>query len=875
MLIYTSVGIGWILLSDRIAASQVTNLHHFELIANLKGILFIITTAGLLYLLIRYYAGQLRTSLNTCQLAEQEAKKLAHFDSETGLPNYNLLVDRLHQIIALNARKRANTAVIYISLTGFKAVVDARGHNGGSEAVRGIAERLVLMVRQYDTVARIHRDEFALVLGGTVVEGDVAFIVNKLQTAFSEPFRLEHEEVMIPACFGVACFPTDGLTSELLLQRAHIAMNQARMNGVTCQYYSETLNQKAAERLSTEIGLLHAMDEGEFFLCYQPKMGINGKNIIGMEALVRWRRSGQDTVLPEKFIHVAEENGLIVRLGAYVIQEACRQNRAWQEDGLPRLRVAVNISARQLRDNDFVALVIRILEETGLEPGYLELELTESALMNDAADAACKLLHLRDLGVSISVDDFGTGYSSLSYLKHLPIDTIKIDRSFVRDIASDPDDAAIVDAIVAMAHSLNLNVIAEGVETHEQLKFLRECNCQQVQGYYFARPLEPQQFAAFMVQHTLSSELSASTPDELPDATVSMLTSPNKEPPGPNNENIQATASGAAEYIGDIAIPVVPVHPGDNLAFVLRRFQVQPDLLVLPVVEDGYPVGFVNRSTFLEKYVIGLHGYAFHIYHAKKMRDLMASVRLVFEATVKIKEVAQAIQAQQLDFRVDNICVIRDGLYHGVVDINHFINAITEINLVLAKGANPLTGLPGNESIQREIIERLQTREGFDIAYVDIDNFKPYNDHYGFQRGDVVIKTVGDIITGVIRAADSEPYCFCGHIGGDDFIVITEPHQGEDIASLIITAFEKQLPVFHGTKEYSVGCYSALNRKGELENYGLLSMSIGIVDTLLTPVASYAQLASIASEVKKAAKKVRGSSVIINRRAVHAHEVTQ
>lgn len=462
VLFYLCVGIVWILFSDTATAWLAKDLHQFEHIGILKGVSFIVATAGLLYLLIRYYAQQLRSSQETFHIAEQEIKKLAYYDRETGLPNHNLLLDRLNQVIAFNSRKSKNTAVIYISLTGFKAVVDARGHSGGCEVVCGIAERLASTLREYDTVARIHRDEFVLVLGGTVLEGDVAMILNKLQTVFSEPIKLGTDETMIPACFGVACFPADGVTSELLLQHAHIAMNQARQNGVMFQYYCEALNQKAVERLSIETGLLRALDDGEFFLCYQPKMDINGKDIIGMEALVRWQRPGNGIIPPDKFIPVAEENGLIVRLGTWVLKKACRQNKAWQDAGLPKLKVSVNLSARQLRDNAFVPLVMQILAETGLDPHYLELELTESALMGDASDTVCKLLSLKELGISISVDDFGTGYSSLSYLKHLPIDTIKIDRAFVRDIVNDPDDAAIVDAIVAMAHSLKLNVIAEG-----------------------------------------------------------------------------------------------------------------------------------------------------------------------------------------------------------------------------------------------------------------------------------------------------------------------------------------------------------------------------------------------------------------------------
>ena len=866
VLLYLIAGLGWVFFSYVLTIWFVKDLQQFEHVAIIKGVLFVATTAGLLYLLIRNYAQQLRSSQQTSHLAEQEINKLAHYDRETGLPNHNLLLDRLNQMIAFNSRKRKNTAVVYISLTGFKAVVDARGHSGGCDVVRGIAERLVLMLRPYDTVARIHRDEFVLVLGGTVLEGDVAMILNKLQAVFSAPIRLGTDETIVPACFGVACFPVDGVTSEQLLQNAHIAMNQARQNSAIFQYYSEALNVKAVERLSIETGLLRALEGGEFFLCYQPKMDINGTEIVGMEALVRWQRPGQGIIPPDKFIPVAEENGLIARLGTYVLREACRQNKAWQDAGLPKLRVSVNLSARQLRDKDFVPLVMQILAETGLEPQYLELELTESALMGDASDTVCKLLRLKELGISISVDDFGTGYSSLSYLKHLPIDTLKIDRSFVRDIVDDPDDAAIVDAIVAMAHALKLNVIAEGVETREQLEFLQQRECQQVQGYYFARPLDPLQFEAFIAQGMSLGDMSVSTPD-VASATISFDVLSCMDPPIHADSCMeQEVVVVTAECIGDISIPVLPAHPADNLAAVLKRFQGDPTLLVLPVVDDCCTVGIINRATFLEEHVIGMNGFAFHINHARKMRDLMTPLKLGFEADVSIRDAARIIQAQEMDVRVDNICVTRSGAYHGIVDVNRFISAITDINLTLAKGANPLTGLPGNESIQREINERLQTGEGFDIAYVDIDNFKPYNDYYGFQRGDVVIKAIGEIISGVMHSSDAGFSCFCGHIGGDDFIIITGAHHAEYISAQVIKVLEEHLPVFHGEKDFSAGCYSAVNRKGEEETFGLLSISIGIVNTRLTPVTSYAQLASISTEVKKAAKRLPGSSVVINRR---------
>ncbi len=872
VLLYFFIGTVWIVFSDTFTSWLVNDVSLFRHIGIVKGMLFIFATTCLLKILIRNYSEQLEASLGSTHLAEQEVRKLAYYDSETGLPNHNLLTDRLNQVIAFNSRKRKNTAVIYISLTGFKAVVDAHGHNGGTEAVCAIAERLVSTVRQYDTVARIHRDEFVLALSGTVQDADVAMILNKLQTIFSLPLRMGEDDLFIPACFGVACFPEDGETSDLLLQHAHIAMNQARKNGENSQYYSDQLNQKAVDRRSIETGLLRALEYGEFFLCYQPKMDINGIELHGMEALVRWQRPGHGIVPPDKFIAVAEENGLIVRLGTWVLREACRQNRAWQDAGLQKLRVAVNLSVRQLRDNAFVSLVTQILEETGLDPHYLELELTESVLMGDTGDTISKLLRLKELGISISIDDFGTGYSSLSYLKHLPIDTIKIDQSFVRDIVVDADDAAIVNAIIAMASSLKLKVIAEGVETLEQLDFLKRRKCQQVQGYYFARPLDSQQFEAFIVQSMPNVDVSISAAGLIsetagidPPACVETLRQT-------DSDNSKLAAIVTPELISDISITVPPVNPGDKLACVLKRFQNDPSLSVLPVVDEGRAVGIINRSTFLEEHVIGTNGFGYHINHTRTMRDLMDPVKLELDGNLSIRDAAQAMQSQGMDVRFDNICVSRSGIYHGVVDVNRLISSITEINLILAKGANPLTGLPGNESIQREINQRLASGEHFDIAYIDIDNFKPYNDYYGFERGDMVIKAIGEIISKVAESATTGFACFCGHIGGDDFIVITAAHHSEYIAQKIIKAVEEHLPLFHGQADYSAGSYTAVNRKGEQETFGLLSISTGIVNTQLTPVSSYALLASISTEVKKAAKKIPGSSVVVNRREIEPTE---
>lgn len=420
--------------------------------------------------------------------AEEEAKKLAHFDPETGLPNHNLLLDRLNQIIALDARECRSTALIYLSLTGIKAIEDFAGPEGSSEVIQTIARQLVGALRQTDTVARINREDFAIVLGGKVRESDISIILHKVQRLFEDPVIMPQGSMMLAVAFGVARFPADGVCADTLLQNAHSAMIQARSCETSgFRFYSDAFNNRVLENRSMESAMVSGLERGDFYLWYQPKFDASGTDIAGMEALVRWNRDGAGLVMPDRFIPVAEQSGCILRLGEWILEEACRQNKQWQDQGLCHLRVSVNISLRQLREHDFVERVCAILEQSKLPPEYLELELTESVIMSDPDDTIQKLLRFKERGITLTVDDFGTGYSSLSYLKHLPIDILKIDRSFVADINKDQDDEAIISAIILLAHSLKLKVIAEGVETRHQLDFLRNLHCNGFQGYLLDR----------------------------------------------------------------------------------------------------------------------------------------------------------------------------------------------------------------------------------------------------------------------------------------------------------------------------------------------------------------------------------------------------
>jgi len=364
------------------------------------------------------------------------------------------------------------------------------------------AERLGGCVRDGDTLARIGGDEFVALLRNIDDKPVVAHVAARMVDAMVLPFFVDGHELFVTASIGIALYPGDGDDIDALIRNADTAMYRAKDSGRNnYQFYAAAMNEEAQQRLRLETDLRHATERNELFVLYQPQADISVRRIVGAEALVRWQHPGLGLIPPMEFIPIAEESGLIVQVGEWVLRAVCRQNKAWQDAGLPPVRVAVNLSPLQFRQQDLFAVVSAALKESGLEPQYLELELTESIFMEDIEAAIVTLRQIKNLGVALSIDDFGTGFSSLSYLKRFPIDTLKIDQSFVRDSPGNPDDSAIVEAIIAMAHSLKLKAIAEGVETEQQLAFLRERGCEMMQGYLCARPLAPDQFAEILLTH--------------------------------------------------------------------------------------------------------------------------------------------------------------------------------------------------------------------------------------------------------------------------------------------------------------------------------------------------------------------------------------
>ncbi|HTJ94511.1 MAG TPA: EAL domain-containing protein [Pararobbsia sp.] len=422
---------------------------------------------------------------------QEQLEYQANYDALTHLPNRNLLRDRLSQALNRAQRGAGRVAVVFLDLDGFKNVNDSLGHSVGDKLLTVIAGRLAGCVRASDTVARHGGDEFVVVLTDPEDERALNTWAERVRHAISEAVWVDGHEFYVGCSLGASMFPQDGDDAETLLKKADLAMYRAKDLGRNrFQFYQPEMNESVGTRLNLERRLRRALRDQEFVLHYQPQIDIATSRIVGLEALVRWQDPEAGLILPSEFIPVAEASGLIEAIGEWVLREACRQNKAWQDAGLPPARVSVNLSARQFHRTDVHQVVMSVLEETGLAPEYLEIELTESVIMTNAEEAAAMLNQLHDLGINLAIDDFGTGYSSLSYLKRFPVDRLKIDRSFVADIGVSNDDETIITAIITLAHSLNLQVIAEGVETASQLRFLLARGCNEIQGYLFSEPVE-------------------------------------------------------------------------------------------------------------------------------------------------------------------------------------------------------------------------------------------------------------------------------------------------------------------------------------------------------------------------------------------------
>ncbi len=430
--------------------------------------------------------------------ADARVHYLVHFDRLTGLPNRTLFADRLQQAVIEAARHQRLVGVVFVDLDRFKNINDSLGHAVGDQLVKDVAVRLSAAVREGDTVARLSGDEFALVLADMAQADDAARLARKILNVFVQPFHSGGHEIFITASLGITLYPIDDKEVTGLLRNADVAMYRAKESGRnTYQFYSADMTSRAAENLTLENDLRHAIERDELILHYQPLVESQTGRMLGVEALVRWAHGKRGLISPMQFIPLAEESGLIVPVGEWVLRKACAQCQAWRRNGYPDMRIAVNLSARQFREGLDIT-VIGILQEVGLDPSALELELTEGVIMQSSHETLTVMQRLADRGVTFSIDDFGTGYSNLSYLKRFPVDILKVDRSFVKDIPGDLDDSAIADAIITMAHSLGMKVIAEGVETEQQSAFMRSHGCDAMQGYYFSKPVSAEDISVLL-----------------------------------------------------------------------------------------------------------------------------------------------------------------------------------------------------------------------------------------------------------------------------------------------------------------------------------------------------------------------------------------
>lgn len=440
-----------------------------------------------------------QTMTEAAEKATEQMTYMAEHDFLTGLPNRSLLTDRLEHSIALAQRHGKKVALLYLDLDNFKHINDSLGHAVGDQLLQSVSRRLKACIRLSDTVSRQGGDEFVVLLSEVEAAQTAALIAEKLIKSMAQPHVIDGHRLHVTLSIGISLYPDDGENIEVVVRNADTAMYQAKKIGRNnYQVFTPDMNVRAVARQSVEQALHRALEQSDFVLHYQPKVNLKTGVITGAEALLRWQRSAHRLVCPKKFVAIAEDSGLILPIGKWVLREACRQSQAWLNDGLDLGQISVNVSSKEFHNKDFLAGVHTILKDTGFDPCHLEFEMTESGLMQDTKQTMTILHTLKNLGVQIAVDDFGTGYSSLSYLRQFPINTLKIDQSFVQDINGDTGEA-IVTAIIAMGTSLKQRVVAEGIETKQQLAFLQSHNCAEGQGYYFGRPVAAGKFAALLV----------------------------------------------------------------------------------------------------------------------------------------------------------------------------------------------------------------------------------------------------------------------------------------------------------------------------------------------------------------------------------------
>jgi len=584
--------------------------------------------------------------------------------------------------------------------------------------------------------------------------------------------------------------------------------------------------------------ILELLDSNSLTTYFQPIFSSKKETVYGYEALTRIKEDKRNINIGDLF------KGAILTNTISSLDVKCRENAISLASLLGinynNAYLFINICPEALMDPAHrVGITDELADKWSISKERIVLEITEETAIHNCKLFKDTIVYYKKRGYKIAIDDFGAGYGGLKMLSIIEPDFVKIDRHFISNIHKATVKFNLVNSIASACHRLGIKVIAEGIEQGEELKVVMNMGIELLQGYYLCKPLPilNRDRAVIPTVHSKKTNW--------------------------------GSTKGEQYFIGDIADRVDPILPSARLTTAFNRFIRTPELRSLPVVEDERVVGILHRNRFLENNILGKYGYGMHLNATKCIADIMEQPSLMVEADTTLEDVAQRIQSRKFEFLYDDICVLKNGKYYGIVAVHSLLDAITERSLILARNANPLTGLPGNESIQREINKRLFQNMHFDVCYIDINNFKPYNDHYGFEKGDMVIKALAGIIVESLEGYDSD-FNFIGHIGGDDFILIVHPQISIPICNNIISRFEAKLWEFHGAEDYKKGYYISKNRKNEEEIFNLLSISIGIVSTEVYKIESYAQLASIATEVKKAAKMQsaykKGLSIVRDRR---------
>jgi diguanylate cyclase (GGDEF)-like protein len=574
--------------------------------------------------------------------------------------------------------------------------------------------------------------------------------------------------------------------------------------------------------------ILELLDNNSLTTHFQPIFSSKDGAVYGYEALTRIKGDNNRINIGELFKRAIQTNtisSLDVRCKGNAISLASSL-------GINHINayLFINICPETLMDSAYrMGITDELADEWGISKEKIILEITEENAIHNCKLFKDAIVYYKKKGYKIAIDDFGAGYGGLKMLSVIEPDFVKIDRHFISNIDKATVKFNLVDSIASACHKLGIKVIAEGIEEEEELKVVMNMGIDLLQGYYLYKP---------------SPILNGDR------AEIPMLH---------NRKTNCCPSNGEQCFIGDIADRVDPIPPSTHLTAAFNKFIKTPELRSLPVVEDDRVIGMLHRNRFLENNILGKYGYGMHLNATKHISDIMEQPSLMVETNTTLEDVAQRIQSRRFEFLYDDICIVKNGKYYGTVAVYILLDAMTERSLILARNANPLTGLPGNESIQREINKRLSQNMHFDVCYIDINNFKPYNDHYGFEKGDAVIKTVACIIKESIGPDDLD-FSFAGHIGGDDFILITPPQISIPACEKIISSFESAVPAFHEMEDYNRGCYVSKNRKNEEETFNLLSLSVGIVSTEVHKIESFAQLASIATEIKKAAKMKSAST---------------